>query len=56
MIPLRSFCFPVYYIKMKKIKPVVLYGYETWSLTLNEKLGESGWRRLRNEELHVLLF
>jgi hypothetical protein len=48
-------------IKMHKtiILPVVLYGCETWSLTL--KLFEpkrdevtGGWRKLHNEELHSL--
>jgi hypothetical protein len=56
--------------------PVVLYGCETWSLTVREehKLREfenrvlrrifgpkrdevmGGWRKLHNEELHVLTF
>jgi hypothetical protein len=47
------------------ILPVVLYGCETWSLTLSEehrlrifrpKMDEvtGGWRKLHNEELHCL--
>jgi hypothetical protein len=51
------------------ILPVVLYGCETWSLTLKEEhrlrvlrrifglKGDEvmgGWRKLQNEELHVL--
>jgi hypothetical protein len=48
------------------ILPVVLYGYETWSLTPRENrllrriFGSEreevagGWRRLHNEELHNL--
>jgi hypothetical protein len=51
------------------ILPVVLYGCETWSLTLREKHGlrvlrrifgpkrdevTGGWRKLHNEELHNL--
>jgi hypothetical protein len=51
------------------ILPVVLYGYETWSLTLREEHGlrvlrrifgpkrdemTGEWRKLRNEELHDL--
>ena len=34
------------------ILPVVLYGYETWSLTLREITGE--WRLLHNVELNDL--
>jgi hypothetical protein len=35
------------------ILPVVLYGCETWSLTLrDEVIGR--WRKLHNEELHNL--
>jgi hypothetical protein len=52
------------------ILPVVLYGYECWSLKLRERVFENrvlriisalkreevagGWRRLHNEELHNL--
>jgi hypothetical protein len=48
------------------ILPVVLYGYETWSLTLREEHSltkifgpkrdevTGGWRKLHNEELHNL--
>jgi hypothetical protein len=34
------------------ILPVVLYGCETWSLTLREEDGP--WRKLHNDELHSL--
>jgi len=50
----RIFCLPVCYPKFKVkinrniISPVVLYGCETWSLTLREK------RRLRVFENRVL--
>jgi len=51
----RIFCLPVCYPKIKKIKIykivivlVVLYGCETWSLTLREE------RRLRMSEKRVL--
>jgi len=51
----RIFCVAVYYPKIKKIKiyrtvilPVVLYGCETWSLTLREE------RRLSVFENRVL--
>jgi hypothetical protein len=36
---------------------VVLYGYETWSLTLREENRlrvKRGWRKLHNEELRDL--
>jgi hypothetical protein len=38
------------------ILAVVLYGCETWSLTLREERDEvtGGWRKLHNEELHNL--
>jgi hypothetical protein len=50
------------------ILPVVLYGCETWSLTLREEHGlrvfenrvlrrdgvTGGWRKLHNEDLHGL--
>jgi hypothetical protein len=46
------------------ILAVILYGCETWSLTLREKhklrvfenMDEmiEGWRNLHNEELHIL--
>jgi hypothetical protein len=51
IIRCKVFCFPVCYPKIKKIKiyrsiflPAVLYGFETWSLTLRE---EHGLRVLR---------
>jgi hypothetical protein len=50
----KIFCFPVSYKNLKikiyrtVILPVVLYGYETWSLTLREE------RRLRVFENRVL--
>ena len=44
IIRCRIFCLPGYYPKNLKIKiyrtiilPVVLYGYETWSLTLRKE-------------------
>jgi hypothetical protein len=37
------------------ILPVVLYRYETWSLTLRERDEVTGeWRKLHNKELHNL--
>jgi len=55
IIRCRMFCLSVCYPKLKKIKiyrtiilPVVLYGCETWSLTLREE------RRLRVCENRVL--
>jgi hypothetical protein len=36
------------------ILPVVLYGCETWSLTLREDKVTGGWRKLHTEELHNL--
>jgi hypothetical protein len=48
------------------VLPLVLYGCETWSLTLKEEQGTEenmytkreeipgGWRKLHNEELHNL--
>ena len=54
IIRCRLFCFPVFYPKTKIkicisiILPVVLYGCETWSLTLREE------RRLRVLENRVL--
>jgi hypothetical protein len=46
IIQSKIFCLPVSYKKNLKIKiyktvilPVVLYGCETWSLTLREELG-----------------
>jgi len=55
IIRCRIFCVPVCYPKYIKIKiyrtiilPVVLYGCETWSLTLREV------RRLRGFEVSVL--
>jgi hypothetical protein len=55
IIQSKIFCFPVSYQKNLKIKiyktvilPIVLYGYETWSLTLREE------RRLRVFENRVL--
>jgi len=49
VIRCRIFCLPVCYSKCKDIiLPVVLYGCETWSLTLGEK------RKLRVFENRVL--
>jgi hypothetical protein len=55
IIQSKVFCLPVSYQKNLKIKlyktvifPVVLYGYETWSLTLREE------HRLRVSENRVL--
>jgi hypothetical protein len=57
IIQYKIFCFPVSCQKTKNIKiygtvilPVVLYGCETWSLTLREE------RRLRDFENRVLIF
>ena len=66
IIRCRIFCLPRLLSNNLKIKiyrtiilPVVLYGCETWSLTLREErklrdevTGE--WRRLHNEELNDL--
>jgi hypothetical protein len=58
-------CFCKYSLSV--IFPVVLYGYEAWSLTMRKeyRLGKifgprrdmvtRKWRRLHNEELYVLL-
>jgi hypothetical protein len=73
IIQSKIFCLPVSYQKNLKIKiyktvilPVVLYGCETWSLTLRvfekrvlrmfgPKREEDGlWRKLHNDELHSL--
>jgi hypothetical protein len=55
VIPYVIFCLPFCYLKNLKVKiyrtiilPVVLYGCETWSLTLKEE------RRLRVSEHRVL--
>jgi hypothetical protein len=57
LIQSKIFCFPVSYQKSLKIKiyktvilPFVLYGCETWSLTLREE------HRLRVFENRVLIF
>ena len=51
IIDCRIFCLPVCYPKILKIKiyrtiilPVVLYGYETWLLTLREDIGRGCFR------------
>jgi hypothetical protein len=52
--PVQDFCLPVCYPKMiyrTIILPVVLYGCETWSLTLRE---EREWKKLDNVELRYL--
>jgi hypothetical protein len=71
---LESFVFPspIKNLKINVYKAIILsilYGYETWSLTLTEEhrlrvlrrifgpkreLVAGGWRRLHNEELHNL--
>jgi hypothetical protein len=45
--------FHVLYKSITVIMPVVLYGYETWSLTFKRGREEvtEGWRKLHNEEL-----
>jgi len=51
----RIFCLPICYIKIKiyrtAILPVVLYGCETWSLTLGE---EHRLRMFENRVLRIL--
>ena len=74
IIRCRIFCLPRSLSKNLKIKvyktislPVILYGCETWSLTLREerrlrvfgpKRGEVTWewRKLHNEELNDLYY
>jgi hypothetical protein len=54
-------------VKLVRILPVILYGYETWSLILREEHrlkvyeeniwteeGRSDWRKLHKEEPHHL--
>jgi hypothetical protein len=62
----KIFCLPVSYKKLKikiyktVIFPVVLYGCETWSLTLRGehrlRVSENNgsWRKLHNDEFHSL--
>jgi hypothetical protein len=50
---LLCLCLTVLYF-LRFIPVTVLYGCETWSLTLREELGWGKWRKINNEELNDL--